>query len=109
MAIWQLFTGGLTATTQSLANAGSLIGKINFPREALLFSAMGGVLFEFLLRSAMVLSVFAWYAMKPDSGLQVAWTVVFVPLLLVPLTLLTVGLGFASRSCTPSSAIRRRH
>lgn len=93
MAIWQLFTGGLTATTQSLANAGSLIGKINFPREALIFSAMGGVLFEFLLRVVLVVGVCIWYA-TTGTGVQLAWTAVFVPLLLVPLLLLTLGLGF---------------
>jgi lipopolysaccharide transport system permease protein len=94
MTIWQLFTGGLMATTQSLANAGSLIGKINFPREALIFSAIGGVLFEFLLRAVLVAAVFVWYAATSPSNVHLAWTVVFLPLLFLPLLLLTVGLGF---------------
>jgi len=93
MTIWQLFTGGLTQTTQSLANAGNLIGKINFPREALIFSATGGVLFEFLLRAVLVAGVFIWYASR-TGGVGLCWTVVFVPLLLIPLLLLTIGLGF---------------
>jgi len=93
MTIWQLFTGGLTQTTQSLANAGNLIGKINFPREALIFSATGGVLFEFLLRVVLVAGVFIWYASR-TGGVGLCWTVVFVPLLLIPLLLLTIGLGF---------------
>jgi lipopolysaccharide transport system permease protein len=97
LTIWQIFTGGLTATTQSLVQAGSLLTKINFPRECLIFASFGGVLFDVLLRALLVAGVFAWYATHPAPGrepLELAWTIVFLPLVLVPLILLTLGLGF---------------
>lgn len=97
LTIWQIFTGGLTATTQSLVQAGNLLTKINFPRECLIFASFGGVLFDVLLRALLVAGVFWWYAAHPAANrepLELAWTIVFLPLVLIPLVLLTLGLGF---------------
>ncbi|MCW3054917.1 MAG: putative type transporter superfamily [Chthonomonadales bacterium] len=88
MTVWQLFAGGLTSTTQSLVSAGSIITKINFPRETLVLAAFGQSLFEFLLRLALLAGAFALYRVVP------AWTILFLPLILIPLCLLTLGLGF---------------
>jgi lipopolysaccharide transport system permease protein len=88
MTVWQLFASGLTTTTQSLVNAGSLITKINFPRETLVLAAFGQSLFEFLVRVVLVAAAFVVYRVAP------AWTVVLIPLALVPLALFTLGLGF---------------
>lgn len=88
MTVWQLFAGGLTGATQSLIEAGSLIVKIAFPRETLVLAAFGQTLFEFALRLVLVAAAFALYGVAPAVGL------VFLPLLLIPLCLLTLGLGF---------------
>jgi lipopolysaccharide transport system permease protein len=88
MTVWQLFAGGLTGATNSLVNAGSLIAKINFPREALVLAAFGQALVDFLLRSAVVAGGFLIYRVTP------AGSVALVPLALLPLCLFTLGLGF---------------
>ncbi len=88
MTIWQLFASGLTGCTQSLVGAGALITKINFPRETLVLAAYGQSLFEFLIRAALVAIAFAVYRTAP------AWTVLLIPLAMVPLCLFTLGLGF---------------
>lgn len=88
MTVWQLFASGLTATTQSLVNAGGLITKINFPRETLVLSAFGQSAFEFVIRAALVALAFAAYHIVP------AWTIVLVPLAVIPLCLFTLALGF---------------
>ena len=88
MTVWQLFSTGLVRTTHSLANARSIILKINFSREALLISAFGESIFNFLIRLVLVVIVFSWLRVVP------AWTVVWVPLVLIGLSLLSVGLGF---------------
>src|SRR5579883_2599897 len=54
MTVWQLFATGLTSATQSLVNAGSLITKINFPRETLVLAAFGQSLFQFLIGIVLV-------------------------------------------------------
>jgi len=88
MTVWQLFATGLTRTTQSLVNARAIITKINFSRETLVIAAFGESAFNFLIRIAAIAVVFFWFRVVP------AWTIIFVPLILMPLALMTVGFGF---------------
>jgi lipopolysaccharide transport system permease protein len=91
MTVWQLFATGLQGATQSLVNAGSLITKINFPRETLVIAAVGQSVFEFLVRvlvrAVLVAGAFVVYRYAPH------WTVVLIPLAVAPLVLFTLGLG----------------
>ncbi|MFB0555267.1 MAG: ABC transporter permease [Phycisphaerae bacterium] len=88
MSVWQLFATGLTRTTQSLVQASAIITKINFAREALVLAAFGESIFDFLIRIVLIGVVFAWYGVVP------VWTIIFVPFVLIPLALMTVGFGF---------------
>lgn len=86
--LWQLFSGGIVSATQSLTGSSNLLSKLNFPRESLVLSSQGPVLFDFLLRLLLVAVMFLWF------NAPVVWTVVFLPVILVPLMLLVLGLGF---------------
>jgi len=86
--VWQLFAGGLIGATGSLAASGSLITKINFPRETLVIAAFGQSVFDFLVRAVLVAVAFAVYRVTPH------WQIVFVPLIVIPLALFTMGLGY---------------
>ena len=88
MTVWQVFTTGLSATTQSIVSAGPLITKANFARESLVLAAFGQSIFDFLIRLVLVATVFIWFQVVP------AWTVILVPFVLIPLGLMTIGLGF---------------
>jgi lipopolysaccharide transport system permease protein len=88
ISVWQLFATGLTRTTQSLVQASAIITKINFARETLVLAAFGESIFNFLIRIVLIGVVFAWYRVVP------AWTIIFVPFMLIPLALMTVGFGF---------------
>jgi lipopolysaccharide transport system permease protein len=88
LSVWQLFATGLTQCANSLIGAQSIIIHINFSREALVIAAFGQSVFEFLIRAFLIAAVFLWYGIIP------AWTILLVPLILLPLALLTVGLGF---------------
>jgi len=88
MALWQLFSTGLISSTNSLVNAGAMITKINFTRESLVISAVGQAIVSSLIQMAVVFALFVWYHIIPP------WTVVLVPLAVLPLLLLTLGLGF---------------
>jgi len=85
--IWVLFSQGAVGVSGSIARGGSLVSKVYFPREALALSAMGSVLIAFLIQSLVVIVTFALYLQVP------AWQAVLVPLALVPLVLLSLGLG----------------
>lgn len=87
IGIWQLFAGSLLACTHSLTTAGSLVTKINFPKEVLLFGAIGQSLFDFLVRLIPVIVVFIWQGVTPT------WQVIFLPLILLPIILMALGIG----------------
>ncbi|MCX5641792.1 MAG: ABC transporter permease [Candidatus Omnitrophica bacterium] len=86
--IFMIFATGINGCTNSIVNAGSMITKINFPREALVIASVATSVFDFLIRLIMVFFVFAFYRIVPS------WQIVFFPFSLIPLLLLTVGLGF---------------
>ena len=88
IGVWQLFSGCLQACTNSLISAGSLVTKINFPKEALIFGAIGQPVFDFLVRLIPIFIVFIWQAAMP------AWQAIFLPLVLIPIVLLALGFGF---------------
>ncbi len=88
VTLWQLFAAGITECTGSLTKAGNLIGKINFAKEALIFSSLGRTIFEFLIRIILLAGVFAIYKIVPS------WTIIFLPIALIPILLLTIGFGF---------------
>ena len=88
ISVWQLFAGSLSNCTSSLMTSGSLVTKVNFPREVLVIAALGTPLFDFIVRLVPIVMVFIWYGVVPS------WGVMFVPLALIPAILLALGLGF---------------
>jgi lipopolysaccharide transport system permease protein len=88
ISVWQLFAGCLSACTTSLAAAGSLVTKINFPRECLVIAAVGQPVFDFFVRLVPVFAVFAWFGVMPS------WRVILIPIVLCPMILLALGFGF---------------
>jgi len=88
LTIYQLFSTGLTATTNSLVNAGSMVVKINFPKESLIISSIAHSIFDFIVRIVLVILVFLFYKIVPS------YRAILFPFLLIPLIFLTVGLGF---------------
>lgn len=88
LSIWQLFATGLTACTNSILQGGSMVIKINFPKESLVIAALAQSVFEFLVRIGLLVVVFAIYKVIPS------WMTLLLPLTLIPLMLLTLGLGF---------------
>jgi lipopolysaccharide transport system permease protein len=88
ISVWQLFAGCLSSCTTSLVASGSLVTKVDFPREALVIAALGQPVFDFFVRLAPVIAVFIWYGVVPS------WGIIFVPLVLLPVLFLALGLGF---------------
>lgn len=88
LAFWQIFAGGLVAASNSIVSGGSMVVKINFPKESLVIASLGQTLVETLVRLALVVIVFIYYQIVP------AWTALLVPAAIIPLLLLTLGLGF---------------
>jgi lipopolysaccharide transport system permease protein len=88
LTVWHIFAGGLTACSNSIVAGGSMVVKINFPKEALVLSSLGEALVETMVRFALTAFVFAIYKIVP------VWTAILFPFTLIPLLLFTLGLGF---------------
>jgi lipopolysaccharide transport system permease protein len=88
MVFWQIFSQGIIASTSALTNAGWMITRVNFPREILVFSAVAQSLVSFLIQLIILGILFIWYRLTPPP------TCVLLPVLILPLILMTLGLGF---------------
>ena len=85
--LWQLFTDSLGAPLKMIENSKSMLAKINFPREALILSGMGQVLFDFAIRMSIVFVAFLIYRVP------FTWASLAAPLIAMSLLLLGTMLG----------------
>jgi len=88
VTLWQIFAGGLPLCANSIVTAGSMVARINFPKECLVLAALGQTMIDLMLRTALVAAVFVLYQVTP------AVTVILLPLAVLPIIFLTLGVGF---------------
>jgi lipopolysaccharide transport system permease protein len=88
LTIWQAFSSGLTAACNSLVSGGSMVTKINFPKESLVLSGVGITFVDFLVRLLLLVVVLIVFQVIPK------WTAIFFPIVMLPLIMFTIGLGF---------------
>jgi len=87
LSVWQIFATGLNSGANSLVGAGDLVTKVNFPREVLVIASMAQSVFEFLIKSVLILVFFFIFKFAPS------WKIIFFPIVLLPLCFLTIGLS----------------
>lgn len=87
LSVWQLFATGINSGCQSLVGAGDMITKINFPREVLVLASLAQTLFEFGIKCVLIFLFLYIFHFQP------AWQIIFFPLLVLPMLILTLGLS----------------
>jgi lipopolysaccharide transport system permease protein len=87
--IWQVFADSLNYPLKVVTAAKPMLARINFPREAILLSALGQVIFSFLVRLVLLVGVFVWFRIAPPL------TVLLVPVGVVSLMVVGFMLGLA--------------
>ncbi len=87
LSVWQIFATGLNSGCLSLTSSGSMISKINFPVEALVFASIAQAVFDFAVKFVLVLIFFGIFRVIPS------WGVVLFPVTVIPILLLTLGLS----------------
>jgi lipopolysaccharide transport system permease protein len=88
LTVWQVFSSGVTQSCQALLTGGAMIIKVNFPKEALVFSSMLSVSVDFGIRLVLVLVVMLAYGIAPSPSMTM------LPIVMLPLIFVTVGIGF---------------
>ena len=88
MIVMGLFTEVLNRAPGLIISNVNYVKKVVFPIEILPVIAMGAALFHSLISFGVLLTAFALF-----NG-YLHWTVIFTPLVLFPLVILTLGLGW---------------
>jgi lipopolysaccharide transport system permease protein len=87
MAFWQIFSTGIIGSSGALVKAGSMITQINFSKKSLLFASAGQSIVSFIIQFLLVCLLFVFYGIAPS------WAILLVPIMVIPIILLTLGLG----------------
>ena len=85
--LWQTFVEALNAPLRMVNESKAMLSKINFPREALILTGIGQVLFNFAIRVLILIPVFWWFDVTLQYGLLLA------PLGVIALILLGTTIG----------------
>ncbi len=88
MMLWQTFVDAVQAPLRVVSESKSMLAKINFPREALLLTALGEVLVNFAIRLIIVIAAWIWFAGDIPSA-----TFWFVPLGVLSIILFGTTIG----------------
>lgn len=85
--LWQLFVESLNAPLKSVVMAKPMLAKINFPREALIVSAIYTVLFNLLIKLVVVGIILVIFQVS------LTWMILFAPVAMLLLMLLGIAVG----------------
>jgi len=85
--LWQAFAQSLSAPLKAVVNAKPMLAKIRFPYEALIVSAVYGVLLNLLISLTVLTALFLFYR-APMS-----WTLLWAPVAVLLLMMLGISIG----------------
>ena len=85
--LWQTFADALDSPLKLVSESKAMLAKINFPREALILTSIGLVLFNFAIRVVLLVFVFALYKVSPPT------TILLVPIGVFSMVLLGLMVG----------------
>ena len=88
--LWQVFVDALITPLKTVVAAKPMLARINFPREAILLSALGQVIFSFLVRLVLLVGVFVWFRIVPPT------TILLVPFGVLSLMIVGFMIGVAA-------------
>ncbi|MBI5874092.1 MAG: ABC transporter permease [Candidatus Omnitrophica bacterium] len=88
LSIWQIFSSGVTSGANALANAGSMLTRINFSKKALILASLGKPTIILLFQLVITGVFMAFYRVAPSPSAA------FLPFVLIPLFLFVLALCF---------------
>jgi lipopolysaccharide transport system permease protein len=84
---WTFFSSAVATSGQSLVGSGHLVSKVYFPRLIIPLASCGAAFVDFVVSTAILLAMMAWYGVGWTSNLLAA------PLLVLALLIATLGVG----------------
>ena len=87
LTIWMFMANIISTIMNSIEKEKAILNKLHYPFIALIASNLGQVAFDTLLRFTLAIIVLKYY------GYDLSLLLLYLPLFIIPLTLLCVGLG----------------
>lgn len=88
LALWQIFAIGIINSSNAVVSAGSMITKINFSKKSLILASFGQTIILFAVQLILASILLIIYSSMPHP------LILLLPIMAIPLFLLTIGLGF---------------
>lgn len=85
--LWAIFTESLSAPLLNTQQSKSILSKINFPREALLLSALNKVLINTLIRMVLIILALLLFGVYPG------WNLLLMPVFVLAMIMTGFTLG----------------
>jgi lipopolysaccharide transport system permease protein len=87
--LWQLFLDSLNAPLKAVTTNKAILAKVNMPREAIILSGIGQLLFDFSIRAIILAAIFVIYR------IPLTWGLLLAPFAILMLMLLGITIGLA--------------
>jgi lipopolysaccharide transport system permease protein len=87
--LWQTFTDAVNAPLKVVTGAKPVLAKINFPREALIVSALYQTLFGFAVKAILLVGVLLWFGVP----VTLQWLLALIPIFLLIWLGIAIGLA----------------
>jgi lipopolysaccharide transport system permease protein len=84
---WQLFSGAVSAASNSLVGSGALLSKVYFPRLIVPIASVAATLVDFAVGLGMLFALMIWYGHPPPAA------IVTLPLFVVLALITALGIG----------------
>ena len=97
--LWAYFSGCLTKTSTTFTSNASIMGKVYFPRLVMPISTVLSGLISFAIQFAMLMAFWAYYLIF-DVGITPNLYMLFFPLIMLQLAMLSLGFGIIVSSLT---------
>jgi lipopolysaccharide transport system permease protein len=87
---WIFFSSSVISASGSIIQHSAIIRKIYFPREILPTVSVTVTFLDYFISSFILIFMMVLY------GISIQWTVIFLPMLLIIQTILSLGIGYAA-------------
>lgn len=97
---WSFFSSCLTGTANTFTANSAILGKVYFPRLVMPISTVISGLISYAIQLAFFLIFWVVYLLLPSYSITPTWALLLVPLLILELSLLSLGCGIIISSLT---------
>lgn len=97
--VWSYFSNSISQTSNTFVNNAYLFGKVYFPRLTVPISTIMGETFNLGINLVLFVCFFIYFSIK-GSQIHVNWWLLYIPLMILQISMLAMGFGIIISSLT---------